>query len=249
MNWIPNILRRGNDGNTSPSLLDCLSLDLEVSPKDGRINALAAVRPDTEESTAFDNKGDRLDEALARLDALAENKAFVLGHNLIHFDLPRLQTINPHLRLVDMPAVDTLMLNPLAFPQNPYHYLVKHYQDGQLRRGRINDPELDARLTLEVFENQQNALRGKDADLLAAWHWLTTVDSGEGFEIVYRVLRQSRRPSDKEARTAIADRLDGSACSKSAQQVLDDAGRYGWSLAYVLAWLSVAGGNSVMPRG
>ena len=79
MNWIPNILRRGNDGNSPASLLDCLSLDLEVSPKDGRINALAAVCPDTEESTAFDNKGDRLDEALARLDALAESKAFVLG--------------------------------------------------------------------------------------------------------------------------------------------------------------------------
>ena len=31
------------------------------------------------------------------------------------------------------------------------------------------------------------------------------------------------------------------------QEVLDDAGRYGRSLAYVPAWLSVAGGNSVMP--
>ena len=193
MNWIPNILRRGNDGNTSPSLLDCLSLDLEVSPTDGRINALAAVCPDTEEFISFDNRGDRLDEALARLDALAENKAFVLGHNLIHFDLPRLQAIDPHLRLLEKPAVDTLMLNPLAFPQNPYHYLVKHYQDGQLRRGRINDPELDARLTLEVFENQQYALRGKDADLLAGWHWLTTVDGGEGFDIVFRTLRESSR--------------------------------------------------------
>ena len=107
MNWIPNILRRGNDGNSPASLLDCLSLDLEVSPKDGRINALAAVCPDTEESIAFDNRGDRLDEALARLDALVENKALVLGHNLIHFDLPRLQAVNPHLRLLDMPAVDT----------------------------------------------------------------------------------------------------------------------------------------------
>ena len=44
MNWIPNILRRGNDGNTSPSLLDCPSLDLEVSPKDGRFNLSASSR-------------------------------------------------------------------------------------------------------------------------------------------------------------------------------------------------------------
>lgn len=39
----------------------------------------------------------------------------------------------------------------LAFPRNPYHHLVKHYPHGQLQRGRWNDPELDARLTLEVF--------------------------------------------------------------------------------------------------
>ena len=44
MNWIPNILKRGNDGNTSPSLLDCPSLDLEVSPKDGRVNLSASSR-------------------------------------------------------------------------------------------------------------------------------------------------------------------------------------------------------------
>ena len=44
MNWIPNILRRGNDGNTSPSLFDCPSLDLEVSPKDGRVNLSASSR-------------------------------------------------------------------------------------------------------------------------------------------------------------------------------------------------------------
>ena len=42
------------------------------------------------------------------------------------------------------------MLNPLAFPRNPYHHLVKHYQDGQLNRGRVNDPELDARLALDA---------------------------------------------------------------------------------------------------
>ena len=50
--------------------------------------------------------------------------------------------------------MDTLRLNHLACPRNPYYYLVKHYQDGSLRRGRLNDPELDARLALEVFVDQ-----------------------------------------------------------------------------------------------
>ena len=247
MNWVPNILRRGNHGDSPVSLLDCLSLDLEVSSQDERIHSFAAVAPAKGTTLTFSDSQGSLDEALSRLDEMAEDKAFVLGHNLIHFDLPRLRAVAPQLSLHKMPAVDTLMLNPLAFPQNPYHYLVKHYQDGQLRRGRINDPELDARLTLEVFENQQNALRDKDADLLTSWHWLTTVNGEEGFDIVLSSLRRSRRPSDREARDAILARLQGSSCTRGAQEVLNDAGRYGWSLAYVLAWLSVAGGNSVMP--
>ena len=97
--------------------------------------------------------------AFAKLDELSRGADFLLGHNLIAFDLPHLKAANPGLRLLRLPAVDTLRLNPLAFPRNPYHHLVKHYQDGQLKRGRINDPELDARLTLEVFNNQQKALR------------------------------------------------------------------------------------------
>ena len=115
-----------------------------------------------------------LGKALARLDEFAHGTAFVLGHNLIDFDLKHLKAANPGLRLLRLPAVDTLWLNPLAFPRNPYHHLVKHYQDGQLKRGRVNDPELDARLALDVFRDQRKALRQGPPDLLLAWHWLTT---------------------------------------------------------------------------
>ena len=67
--------------------------------------------------------------ALAKLEGLADSTDFLLGHNLIDFDLPHLQAVNPRLRLLQLPAVDTLRRNPLAFPRNPYHHLVKHYQD------------------------------------------------------------------------------------------------------------------------
>ena len=179
MNWVPNILRLGDHGDSLVSLLDCLSLDLEVGRHDERIHSFSAIAPGTGETLTFADKNDSLDGALTRLDEMAEGNAFVLGHNLIHFDLPRLRAVASQLRPHKMPAVDTLILNPLAFPQNPCHYFVKHYKDGQLRRGRINAPELDARLTLEVFQNQQSALRDTDADLLAAWHWLTTVSDEE----------------------------------------------------------------------
>ena len=143
--------------------------------------------------------------------------------------------------------MDTLRLNPLAFPRNPYHHLVKHYQDGQLLRGRINDPELDARLTLEVFGNQLTELRNAPSSLLTAWHWLTSADNGAGFDMVFQHVRNSPRPSDSEVRDAVDAQLANIACRTHARQVAADAARNGWPLAFALAWLSVSGGNSVMP--
>ena len=156
----------------------------------------------------------------------------MLGHNLIGFDLPILQALNPNLQLLQLPAVDTLRLNPLAFPRNPYHHLVKYYQDGALRRGRINDPELDARLALDLFKDQLSALGDAPSDLLTAWHWLTTTDGARGFDLVFSTLRQSGRPSDDQAHDALAARLEGNACRTYASEVIEDAAQYGWELSY-----------------
>ena len=96
------------------ALLRCLSLDLEVGRNDGRVHALAGVRPDTGAFFTF-NRRRGLPQALARMDELAQDADFLLGHNLIDFDLPHLSATNPNLRLLQLPAVDTLRLNPLAF--------------------------------------------------------------------------------------------------------------------------------------
>ena len=226
----------------------CVSIDLEVGKKDGRIHALAGVRADTGARLVFD--GGNLAAALAKLDGLAESASFVLGHNLIAFDLPHLRAANPNLRLLKLPVIDTLRLSPLAFPRNPYHGLVKHYQDGGLKRGRVNDPEIDARLALEVFENQRQALQKTAPDLLVAWHWLTTPEPegrDQALDAFFAEIRGSRRPSDGESRTAIANRLAGISCATHQREVIDAKAAGGLALAYALAWLSVAGGNSVMP--
>ena len=107
------------------------------------------MRADTGRSLT--HSGGSVAAALAKLDDFAAGASFVLGHNLIAFDLPHLRAAKPGLRLLTLPAVDTLRLSALAFPRNPYHSLVKHYQDGGLKRGRVNDPELDSRLALELF--------------------------------------------------------------------------------------------------
>lgn len=227
----------------------CLSIDLEVGKDDSRIHSFAAVRGDTGQAYVY-QKGD-LSTALSKLDEFAERVSFLLGHNLIAFDIPYLKAAKPDLRLLRLPAVDTLRLNPLAFPRNPYHHLVKHYQNGQLQRGRLNDPELDARLTLEVFRDQHRellALREVAPDLLMAWHWLTTTDDAvSGLNAFFFIIREKNRPNDEEARKAIERCLSDQACITSRREIIDNAANNGWPLAYALAWLSVSGGNSVMP--
>ena len=224
----------------------CLSLDLEVGKEDGRIHAFGAVRGDT----GHGYHGGGSASELTRLDALAEGVSFLLGHNLIAFDLPYLKAAKSDLRLLRLPVIDTLRLSPLAFPRNPYHALVKHYQDGGLVRGRINNPELDARLALEVFGEQREALRKTEPGLLTAWHWLTTPEPGgvdSALDDFFSALRGAPRPLDAEARAAIGRLLDGEACATHGREAVSEAATAGWALAYALAWLSVAGGDSVMP--
>ncbi|WP_300455520.1 RecQ family ATP-dependent DNA helicase [Accumulibacter sp.] len=227
----------------------CLSIDLEVSLRTRRIRQFAAVRGDSGETFRF--AGGDLAAALDRLDALSEGCRFVLGHNVLDFDLPQLAAVAPGLRLLALPVVDTLWLNPLAFPRHPYHHLVKHYQDGGLKRRQINDPLLDAQLALELFHDQYQALRQVNREAperLAAWHWLTTLDTGgAGLNSLFATLRRQLCPREGEAWSAIARCLEGRACHTQALRLLDEAVSHAWPLAYALAWLSVAGGGSVSP--
>ena len=228
--------------------LRCLSLDLEVNKKDSRIRCFAGVRSDTGQRVLY--RGGGLGRALAQLDALADGAECVLGHNLIAFDLPHLNAANPGLELLNLPVIDTLRLSPLAFPRNPYHHLVKHYQDPKLKRRQLNDPELDARLALEVFDDQRRMLREAAPDLLTAWHRLITPNPDGGdqaLDALFSELRGSYRPTDVEALASIDRQLDGASCATHGHQVMSEALTSGWALAYALAWLSVSGGNSVMP--
>jgi len=229
--------------------LKCLSVDLEVGVHDSQIHFFSAVRGDTGQSFIY-RKGN-LVEALVKLDDFGGDLAFLLGHNLIAFDAPHLAAACPDMHLLKLPMLDTLRLNPLAFPRNPYHHLVKHYQDAQLKLGRLNNPELDARLALDLLQDQCNAFRLVNEtapELLLAWHWLTTMDCSEvGFNAFFTTLRNMSRPSEMEAVEAIEKLLKDRVCVTHCRDILSNATGQGWELAYALAWLSVAGGNSVMP--
>ncbi len=228
-----------------PALRRCLSLDLEVSVDDGRLMAAAAYRPDTGESLSMSDHPSG--GSLQRLERISEGSQFLLGHNVIAFDIPHLKAFNPDLGILKLPVVDTLRLNPLAFPRHPYHHLVKHYKDGGLVRRQRNDPLLDSKLAVEAFVNQLGRLAEAPPELLTAWHWLTSAENGDGFDLVFSTIRGTAKPTLEDAREAIRRRLVGEGCHTQTVSVVDSALEQGWSLAYVLAWLSVAGTNSVMP--
>ena len=228
-----------------PALRRCLSLDLEISPGDDSLLAAAVYRPDSGDSLSLSGRPGS--GRLQRLERVAEGAKFLLGHNIIAFDIPHLQALNPQLSLLQLPVVDTLRLNPLAFPRHPYHHLVKHYKDGGLVRRHVNDPLLDSQLAVEAFANQLKKLEEAPEDLLTAWHWLTTTEKGAGFDMVFSTLRGAARPHLEQAREAFQQRLDGQGCQTHARTLVDNTQEHGWPMAYALAWLSVAGTNSVMP--
>lgn len=112
----------------SPSQPKSLIFDLEVAPgkadQPDQIFMVGALRPDT--GAELERKVDKdLPSVLDALDSLGQGASFVLGHNVIDHDLPILKQQAPTLTLHQLPVIDTLRLSPLAFPQNPYHRLVR----------------------------------------------------------------------------------------------------------------------------
>src|SRR6476620_4649102 len=179
-----------------PFLQRCVSVDLEVDPATATIFAFAAVRDDARPPILAKKRD--LMAALDRLEAESAEAEHLLGHNIIRHDLPHLVAVRPKLANIFGSPIDTLWLNPLAFPRNPYHHLVKHYHDGRLQAGHVNDPELDARLVLEVLGNQLEALadlNGKDPGVVTAYHYLTTrMEHAGGFDAVFREVRRADAP-------------------------------------------------------
>ncbi len=206
---------------------------------------MAVYRPDTGKSLCM--SGNPGSGSLQRLEPLAKGAQFLLGHNIIAFDIPHLRAFNSELEILKLPVVDTLRLNPLAFPRHPYHHLVKHYKDGGLVRRQRNDPLLDSKLAVEAFVNQMGRLAEVPQELLTSWHWLTTTENGDGFDLVFSTIRGAGKPTLEEASEAIRGRLEGQGCHTQTASVVYSVQEQGWPLAYVLAWLSVAGTNSVMP--
>ncbi len=225
----------------------CLLLDIEINEK----NVIYAIGAVFQRKQLHFTPGREISrKQLAEVDDLAAGAQYILGHNILAHDIPRLQDLDSGLKLLKKPAIDTLHLSPLAFPENPYHRLVKDYQ---LVRDSINDPAQDAVLAGKVFSEQWEA-------------FLKQSESGSDAPTLYRsFLRKDHDllgTSDAlgamgvpllegddlyEAFSWFASRY---ACIAAVERLMDqlyDNGIAHSSLAYICAWLTVAGGNSVLP--
>ena len=226
----------------------CLCIDIETARQDSlKLREIGAYRPDTEARLRITGKAVDLAQ---KLDQITHGAAFVLGHNVIAFDQPALSVLHPDLALHQLPLVDTLELSPVAFPQNPYHRLVKDYK---LYTTTRNNPVRDAELAYELFLDQADALRQRVAehpDEALCLHFLLAPENGKGVANFFATLRKALRPSLSDAQAAWQRATDNKVCRTGQKKVVDDYlpdSQWHKPLAYVLAWLRVSGGNSVLP--
>ena len=223
-----------------------LLLDLETGPN-GNLIAFGAQlgRVTLERRYPFDRA-----TGLAALDELAAQARFVLGHNLLDHDLPFLRAIGDTPRLLELSVIDTLPLSPLAFPENPYHHLVKDYK---LVREQRNDPLADARLAAKLFRDEWAAFAGQREEcpeLLALYRYCFDVDPRyRGVVEIFEHLgaeELSDHLAAEQWRALVAEHTCITALERISRTVLPEPTRRA-ALAYTLSWLRAAGGNSVLP--
>ena len=223
-----------------------VSLDLEGRTS---ISAIGAVRTDSSRNFSWKGRQSELREALIALDSFVEGANCLVGHNIIEHDIPLLANNASDLNLLRLPAVDTLYLGPLARPANPYHHLVKQYKEPGLARVQTNDPLLDAELTLELLADILGELEESEPDLLVAWHALLAFKLPRyAFDGLFRRIRRvNATPKVSDVIPIIENRLAERGCPNCAREIVRRVGEHAFQLIYLLAWLPVSGGNSIIP--
>ncbi|MCP4119391.1 MAG: RecQ family ATP-dependent DNA helicase [Desulfobacteraceae bacterium] len=227
---------------------DILFLDLEVDPG-GRIYHMGAVTG----SAIFERRG-RFDraEALNALDQFCRDARYIAGHNILYHDLPVIQAGFPGLELLKKPVIDTLFLSPLAFPENPYHRLVKDYK---LVKESLNDPVADARLSQRVLLEQMERFQAQEKQVLSfyrsCFHDARLGDfDGRGTAGIFKRVGGDELLEPDDAMAVFIELTQGKICTSGLEEIFVLnflAPEHRVVLAYTLAWIRVSGGNSVIP--
>jgi ATP-dependent DNA helicase RecQ len=230
-----------------------LSVDVETAPhEDNRIFKLGAVRSDGDRSLTLSTTKLAAVDVARRVEELAAGAKLLLGHNLRRHDLVELKRQYPGLRCTSLPVLDTLELSALAFPNNPYHRLVKGYK---LVSDSRNEPERDARIALELLVDELVALdemRQSDPEWLSLLHFLVRGD--DPLDELFKALRCDRSPTSPNAMLSALHTFKEKCCLTALRRATEtfsessaEAQEALKALAYALGWIRVSGGNSVLP--
>ncbi len=215
-----------------------LLFDLEVTLR-GKIQKIGAVRG--EEVLLRTNGSSRSLEDLAQF---SRGASVVVGHNLLGHDLEYLRAVQPNHPILDLPVVDTLQLSPLCFPENPYHRLVKDYK---LVKDSLSDPVADARLAGQLFQDEISILKkwGETSPDLASFYRFCL--PSKGFELLFEELGIPST-SPQVAQKFFCNAITELTCKEALSDFVEQHFPPGLAHAYILAWLLVAGSNSVLPH-
>ena len=223
------------------------SFDLETD-ENNKIYAIGAVLG----NDTFCKKG-RFDikHALLELDDFITESAYILGHNVLRHDLPILKQQFPDLKLYDKPVIDTLFLSPLAFPENPYHRLVKNYK---LVRDAINDPVADSKQARLLFTEQREVFQQCNQELLIFYAFCFSKQKHyRGLYLFFADLipdLNTELPILEQAREIFTTLAQNKVCQTSLHRIAEEYLPHPQkrvALAYCVAWLQVAGGSSILP--
>ncbi len=244
---------------SSALVLDLETAHVSADSTPTRIHMLGAMRVDSgDELELRINKSSPLGPALEKLDNLSKGADCLLGHNIVAHDLPVLEQNIKALNLFSLPVLDTLLLSPLAFPQNPYHRLIKDYK---LVRDSLNSPLADCRSTWVLFGDQKQAFRHlgqhRQSELLC-YQGLLGSDIRSGVGAFFSAMTERPPLPLKDIAALIPSLLQESdqalsrdlkVCRTRLNVLLEnDLYNPDWhsAIAYALAWLRVSGGNSVL---
>ena len=229
-------------------ILNGVALDLEINPSDNSLLKIGAVDLLAEDKSLCFKGGFDEGRALRSLDIFCRNARFLLGHNISRYDFVWLKKNYPDLNLLSTPLIDTLFLSPLAFPRNPYHRLVKDYK---IVKESVNDPVADSKAAFTLFIDQIEAFKNMEKRLAGFYGWALSLYFPDDFyEALFKKITGNQAISSLEARKIWFDLTFEKVCIKRAGEVFDlavHAPESAVCLAYTLAWVQVAGDNSVLP--
>ena len=207
-----------------------LFLDVELSRAD-RLHGLGALGPDGQELVA-----ERASGVPGVLREIASWGADVLvGHNLARHDRPWLARFSPGHPALDLPWVDTLVLSPLAFPERPYHRLIKEHR---LVRESLPAPLADCRATREVLAAERRAFARMDTALLGWVRAALRADVG------YATVLGGPAPTLAEALPPLVAALAEHSCTVALSRLTPDPA-LALPIAYVAAWMGVPPGSTL----